>query len=135
MAITSECLQTACDQLANCAGGLDKHAFRQLVAGLLCEIATKVEAGGGGGGGDYTTENAAISITTSSASSNTTAGLASVSIANIGDADGTVDGETLEPGEVVSFNSYEDPVNRVFNRIPAISFDATGTTFRIITQA
>lgn len=63
--------------------------------------------------------------------SNTTgtiaAGANSVSIANVGAADGTVAGVTLKAGETINFDAGES------NTLTSIAYDATGTTFLIIT--
>lgn len=52
----------------------------------------------------------------------------SVSIANVGTANGTVKGVTLKPGETVNFNA-----GAVNNTLDAIDYVATGTEFLIIT--
>jgi hypothetical protein len=56
------------------------------------------------------------------------AGWNSVSIANVGTANGTVKGVTLKPGETVSFDG-----GAVNNTLDAIAYVATGTEFLIIT--
>lgn len=63
----------------------------------------------------------------------TTAGSWEVSIANVGGADGTVDGVTVPDGATVSFRGYFDEFSRQSKRIDAIPYDATGTTFLIAT--
>ena len=55
-------------------------------------------------------------------------GAASVSIANVGLANGTVKGVTLKPGETVTFSA-----GAVNNTLDAIDYVATGTEFLIIT--
>lgn len=55
------------------------------------------------------------------------AGANSVSIANVGAADGTVAGVTLKAGETINFDAGES------NTLTSIAYDATGTTFLIIT--
>ena len=57
-----------------------------------------------------------------------TAGKASVSIANVGSASGTVKGVTLKTGETVNFNA-----GGINNTLDAIAYDATGTEYLIIT--
>lgn len=56
------------------------------------------------------------------------AGANSVSIANVGTANGTVKGVTLKPGETVSFNG-----GALNNTLDEIDYVATGTEFLIIT--
>lgn len=51
----------------------------------------------------------------------------SVSIANVGAANGTVLGAVIKPGEVFNFSA--DAVNNYFN---TLAYDATGTEFIII---
>ena len=63
-------------------------------------------------------------ITTSTTSGTTTSGALSYSIQNIGGADGTIDSVTFAVDEVFSEDGHGAPLN-------SISFNATGTTFRI----
>jgi hypothetical protein len=60
---------------------------------------------------------------------NTAAGIVffSVSVANVGAANGTVLGELIKPGEVLNFSA--DAVNNYFT---TFAYDATGTEFIII---
>ena len=51
----------------------------------------------------------------------------SVSVANVGSANGTVLGATIKPGEVLNFSA--DAINNFFN---SFAYDATGTEFIII---
>jgi len=51
----------------------------------------------------------------------------SVSVANVGLADGTVLGATIKPGEILNFSA--DAVNNFFN---SFVYNATGTEFIII---
>lgn len=55
------------------------------------------------------------------------AGTNAVSIANVGAADGTVATITLKAGETINFDAGES------NTLTSIAYDATGTTFLIIT--
>ena len=55
------------------------------------------------------------------------AGANSVSIANVGAADGTVVGITLKTGETINFDAGQS------NTLTSIAYDATGTEFLIIT--
>jgi hypothetical protein len=59
----------------------------------------------------------------------------SISISNIGTADGTVNGARLPVGATVSFKAYLDPVTNTYNRVGSISWDASGTEFLIATTA
>lgn len=54
-------------------------------------------------------------------------GFYSVSVANVGSADGIVLGATIKPGEVLNFSA--DAINNYFN---SFAYDATGTEFIII---
>jgi hypothetical protein len=54
-------------------------------------------------------------------------GLSSISIANVGAANGTVATATLKPGETVNFNAGGN------NTLAGMSYDATDTEFLIIT--
>jgi hypothetical protein len=56
------------------------------------------------------------------------AGASAVSIANVGTASGTVKTITLKAGETVNFDG-----GAVNNTLDAITYDATGTEFLIIT--
>jgi hypothetical protein len=56
------------------------------------------------------------------------AGANSVSIANVGAANGTVKGVTLKPGETITFDA-----GAINNTLDAIDYIATGTEFLIIT--
>ena len=55
------------------------------------------------------------------------AGKYSVSISNVGTADGTVKTVTLKPGETVNFDA-----GAINNTLDAIAYNATGTEFLII---
>lgn len=66
-----------------------------------------------------------------SAAGATTEGLAEVSVSNVGDNPGTWNGISLLAGASISYRAYLDPETNVFNRIAAIAYDATGTTFLI----
>jgi hypothetical protein len=63
-----------------------------------------------------------------STSGTVAAGRNSVSIANVGTANGTVKGVTLKPGETLNFSG-----GAVNNKLDAIDYVATGTEFLIIT--
>jgi hypothetical protein len=68
-------------------------------------------------------------ILTTTSSGNTTSGALSVSITNVGAANGTVDGATIAPG--LSINISASPGNT----IASFAYDATGTTFLIVTMS
>ena len=53
--------------------------------------------------------------------------MCSISIANVGTANGTVKGVTLKPGETVSFDA-----GTLNNTLDVIDYVATGTEFLII---
>lgn len=67
------------------------------------------------------------SISRPTTSSIISAGAYSASIANVGAANGTVQGVTLKPGETISFNA-----GALNNTLQQISYNATGTEFLII---
>ena len=71
----------------------------------------------------------------SSAAGATTANAFSVSIVNVGAANGSVQGVPLLPGESVSYVGYHDVVAGVVRRLPAIAYDGTGTVIHIVEQA
>ena len=68
-----------------------------------------------------------ISISRPTTINTTSAGLNSLSIANVGTANGTVNGITLKPGETISFDA-----GALNNTLPAVGYNATGTEFLII---
>lgn len=59
-------------------------------------------------------------------SGTTAAGINAISIANVGAANGTVDGVVLKPGETINIDAGND------NSLAPIDYDATGTEFLII---
>lgn len=67
-----------------------------------------------------------VKVTSTSTSGTTDSGAYSVSIANVGAAAGTVQGQPLPAGVTLNFDS--GVLNNTFDVIP---FDATGTTFLI----
>lgn len=64
---------------------------------------------------------------TTSAAPAITTGKKSVSISNVGSANGTVLGAVLKPGESVNFDA-----GAVNNTLGAIAYNATGTEFLVI---
>jgi hypothetical protein len=83
----------------------------------------------------YAAANAVVSITTAAGAGATTAGIRSLSIANVGGASGTVDGDTFQAGSTLELTAIWDPVTQTFLKVPAISYDATGTSYRIVEVA
>lgn len=77
---------------------------------------------------------ASYTFDTVSAAGSTTAGLASLSIKNTGGSAGTIGGETVAAGEVLNFSASWNPVTKTFKYVPAVAYNATGTTFRIIEE-
>lgn len=73
-----------------------------------------------------------VGFTSTSGAGATTASIYSVSIANVGGAAGVLGGVAFEAGGVVNISAVEDPITGVFKKVPAIAYDATGTTFRIV---
>jgi len=65
----------------------------------------------------------------------TAAGLYSVSVSNIGLANGTVLGVPILPGQTVNFSGYYDEQTKVMNRLGAIAMDGTGTTLHVVELA
>jgi hypothetical protein len=55
----------------------------------------------------------------------------SASIVNVGGASGLVEGVALAATQSLNLTSVEDPVTKVFKKLPAISYDGTGTTLSI----
>lgn len=68
-----------------------------------------------------------LRTTTSGNLSSVATKIYSVSVANVGTANGTVLGSTLKPGEVLNFDASS--LNHYFN---SFAYDATGTEFIII---
>jgi len=80
------------------------------------------------GGTSYLAPKAkSISISRPTIASSTLAGLNSLSIANVGTANGTVNTVTLKPGETISFDA-----GVLNNTLPSLNYNATGTEFLII---
>lgn len=58
-------------------------------------------------------------------------GMESVTITNVGDAIGTVDGASIYPGQTVTITAYQDPETREFVRLEGFGYDGTGTILSI----
>ena len=72
-------------------------------------------------------ESRVTNIIRTTSTGNISAGKFSVSIANVGSADGTVKGVTLKPNETINFDA-----GALNNTLDAIDYIATGTEFLII---
>lgn len=79
------------------------------------------------GGGILPQLRTSTMFRTTSALPAITAGKKSVSISNVGLADGTVLGAVLKPGETVNFDA-----GAINNILDTVTYDATGTEFLII---
>lgn len=86
-----------------------------------------------GGGGTPTAVNGTVTYDVETGVGATAAGLHGVSITNIGTANGVVLGDTIKPGQTVTYNCYYNPVTLQLRTLPAISFDGTGTELAINT--
>lgn len=130
-------LQCACDQLK--AIGADTTAIEatlldiEAAIGNLATEATLQSVDGNASTVVTNTTGVArtpgiIRPTNTSGNVNTVAAtFYSVSVANVGTADGTVLGATIKPGEVLNFSA--DALNNFFT---SFAYDATGTEFIII---
>jgi hypothetical protein len=87
----------------------------------------QILAATGGGGGIAPQVRTSTMFRTTSALPAITAGKNSVSISNVGSANGTVLGTVLKAGETVNFDA-----GAINNILGAIAYDATGTEFLII---
>lgn len=70
----------------------------------------------------------------SSGSGTIFAGMAGVTVTNVGVADGVFMGQPIKPGEFAQLNAYYDYAAKQFVRLPQITYDGTGTQLRIIVQ-
>ena len=82
----------------------------------------------------WTSVNGVIERSVVSDAGTISAGKASVTISNVGEAAGSVGGVLLYPGQSVSWSAYADPVNNQFVRLPAIAYNGAGTTLHLVTQ-
>jgi hypothetical protein len=85
------------------------------------------------------TQVAAITRIIATSTGTITAGALSFEICNEGVANGTVTfgggaAATLIPGSCTSFKATLNPVTRRYSVSPGISYDATGTSFAVLTQ-
>ena len=80
---------------------------------------------------DADTANISPTVSSTTTSGSTTAGIWRVSITNVGGAAGTVAGASIPAGMTVPFEGYYDEQFKSMERLAAISYDATGTTFVI----
>ena len=65
----------------------------------------------------------------------TAAGLRSVSVTNVGTANGTLLGAPILPGQTVNFEGYFDEQSREFVRLDAIAMVGTGTVLHVVEMA
>ena len=94
----------------------------------------EVMVGGSGGGGGASAEaDVTPTFISTTGAASTAAGLFEVSIANTGAATGLVAGVILPIGATITYRGYYDEFSTTMNRIAAIAYDATGTTFLITT--
>lgn len=82
-----------------------------------------------------TTGTLANTFTSTSGAGSTTANIYSVVIVNTGGVAGTLGGLAFAAGEKFTETAILDPVTNVFKKVPAIAYDATGTTYTIIEVA
>lgn len=123
-------LQCTCDELK--AIGIDTAAIEAILTSIAADIANLateatlqvVEANTTGVArtpGIIRPSNTSGDVNTAAAT------FYSVSVANVGLADGTVLGTTIKPGEILNFSA--DALNNYFT---SFAYDATGTEFIII---
>lgn len=79
--------------------------------------------------------NGALVSSSVTGASTVTAGKWSVSIVNVGNANGTVDGQPLLPGETFNATGYITQTGSLTQTmyLPAVTMDGTGTTLRVRT--
>ena len=122
-------LQCTCDELK--AIGIDTAAIEAILTSIAADIANLateatlqvVEANTTGVAripGIIRPSNTSGNVNTAAAT------FYSVSVANVGLADGTVLGATIKPGEILNFSA--DALNNFFT---SFAYDATGTEFII----
>lgn len=118
-----------CDPCTCIPANIDDRLFHQMALVALCSIASAV------GPGDTWTEGASV-LTRSAVTGagSVAAGAYSVTIANVGSANGTVLGVAILPGQVLNFDTVADEANKVFELLPAIAYDGTGTTLHLTVQ-
>lgn len=94
-------------------------------------------ASGGGGGGlpvpIPTDANTTVTYAIATGAGSTAAGLWAVAITNIGATDGTVDGVKIVPFQTIEYTGYYDVASGIFNRLPAVAYNGTGTELAIST--
>lgn len=120
-----------CDPCEDCnpeTAGRSEDTFRPAALRALCQILAALETGPDA---PWTAGSASLAYTAVTNSGTVAAGAFGVSIANVGNAAGTVLGTAFPAGAVVEFQAVEDPVNLLLKKLPAIAYNATGTTFNI----
>lgn len=78
--------------------------------------------------------NGAVSRMVANGAGSIGPGKNSVSIMNVGAANGLVLGNPLLPGDSFHADAYFDYTDNMFKRLPAISYDGSGTTLHIAIQ-
>ena len=122
-------LQTIINNGINCCGsilgvlGNIYVTIKDTIVGLLTDIDTSV-----GNINTNTSPRQRIPVVISTTTSGDVPFCWSFSIANVGTAAGTVNGQSLPAGATVNFDG--GALNNYFES-PAMSYDATGTTFLI----
>lgn len=132
--------------LKNEGGKGTNYPYQYAVLKLLDSILTAVGSGGGGGGcpcpsnaqeatlAQVLVKLTAVPVTpgmlraTDATASPIAAGAKSVTISNVGGANGLVLGDIIKPGETLSWSAGDNN-----NTLTAISFDGTGTELLILT--
>lgn len=106
------------------ASSTSLEAFKAAVIRLLCEQAGLQQAAVQATEGSATIAGQDFTDTTGTVA----AGAVKAVFENTGAVNVTVNGATLAPGNQLVFEAFFDPVANVFNRLPAIAWDATGVT-------
>lgn len=113
------------------AGDGAYSSVREGVDAILRVLCDKL--GGAGGGSSYTAGEAVAASSVVSDASSITAGKAYIKVKNVGAALATFLGENLYPNEELEFSAFLDPVNSIYNLLPAMAYDATNSDIRITT--
>lgn len=76
---------------------------------------------------NWTTDEATIGHIVAVAPGNVAAGKASVTLTNVGTAEGQVLGNALAVGETITYTAYRDDVAKEVRRLPVIAYTASAT--------
>ena len=127
MSVTSTLTELRDELAATIASYNTEQPPAELVRQYESVLSALGETGGGGesGGGGATT---IASITSTSTSGTIAAGKTAVAISNIGEAAGTIAGASIPKGTSIK---YGNGINEIS---ASVAYDATGTTFLIITE-